>query len=433
MKISVLTLFPELYKTFFETSLIKRAQEQGHLTCETLSLFDVCEPKERADGPIFGHGPGLLLRPDVIERAVDHQEQRHGKAFRIFFSPQGTQLDQALLRELHQKIVDRGGHCMLLPARYEGMDARVEEEYADIILSIGDFVLMGGDLPAMVFLEGLVRFVPGVIGKGESVEKDSFSGAFVDYPHYTAPVVWHGKEVPEVIRSGNHAMQDLWRHEKAAETTVKRHFEWLRSHITSPEDQKLAARFIPPHYAALMHTNVLVQRDVEGNSSVTSIDIHDIARSARTFGLKRTFIVTPLEDQQKITTRLLEFWQEGDGVSYNPSRHEAVSEVSLAANVDETIKTIQLKEGQPPILIGTSARQVDSIQNITYYDQETVWKSGRPVLFLFGTANGLGPSILQRCDFILGPVYGFSRFNHLSVRSAAALVFDRWLGIKIKR
>ncbi|HBL98486.1 TPA: tRNA (guanosine(37)-N1)-methyltransferase TrmD [Candidatus Dependentiae bacterium] len=432
MKISVVTLFPELYSSFLGTSLIKRAQEQGALSCETISLFDVCAPKERADGPIFGHGPGLLLRPDVIERAIEQQEKRYGKAFRIFFSPQGTQLDQAVLRTLYSKIQECGGHCMVLPARYEGMDVRVEEEYADIVISIGDFVLMGGDLPAMVLLEGLVRFVPGVVGKGESVEKDSFSGAFVDHPHYTAPVVWHGKEVPEVIRSGNHAAQDQWRREKAAETTVKHHFEWLRSHVETKEDIALAARFIPPHYAALMHTNVLVQQNVEGNSSIMSIDIHDIARAARTYGFKRTFVATPLEDQQKIATRLIDFWQTGEGVTYNPSRHEAVSEVSLVANLDEIIEAITSKEGASPILIGTSARRVDSVENITYYDQETVWKSGRPVLFIFGTANGLAPSILQRCDFIIGPVCGFSRFNHLSVRSAAAIVFDRWLGIKTK-
>ena len=442
MNISVLTLFPELYKPFFETSLIKKAQERGDLSCDIVSLFDLCVPKERADAPTFGHGPGLLIRPEIVERAVDQQEAAKGRAFKIFFSPQGKVLTQPLLRDLYEKIQahgsdggygGHGGHCMLLPARYEGMDSRVEQYYADEIISLGNFVIMGGDLPAMIFLEGLLRFVPGVVGKSESVEQDSFTGPFVDYPQYTAPVVWKGLEVPEVLRSGNHAAQEEWRQDRAAEVTVKRHFDWVRSFDLESKARERVVSYLPHHYAALMHTDVLVQQDVVGNSSVTSIDIHDIARSSKTYGLSGYFVVTPLEDQQKITERLLRFWQEGDGIEYNPSRHEAVSIARLAKNLDEVIEVIEQREGVRPLLVATSARRVDSVKNITYYDQEVVWKTGRPVLFLFGTASGLAPSILQRCDFVLGPIRGFSRFNHLSVRSAVAIVLDRWLGIQVKR
>lgn len=433
MNISVVTLFPELYKPFVETSLIKKAQERGDLSCDIVSLFDLCAPKERADAPTFGHGPGLLIRPDIVERAIDQQELARGRAFKIFFSPQGTILTQTLLRDVYAKIQRVGGHCMLLPARYEGMDARVEEHYADEVISLGNFVVMGGDLPAMIFIEGLLRFVPGVVGKSESVEKDSFTGPFVDYPHYTTPVVWKGLEVPEVLRSGNHAAQEKWRQDRAAEVTVKRHFDWVRSFDLEDDQKKSISKYIPAHYAALMHTDVLVQQDVVGNSSVTSIDIHDIARSAKTYGLCGYFVVTPLEDQQKITERLLRFWQEGEGIEYNRSRHEAVSIARLAKSLDEVVESIEKSEGMKPILVATSARRVDSVKNITYYDQEMVWKSGRPVLFLFGTASGLAQSVLQRCDFVLGPLKGFSRFNHLSVRSAVAVVLDRWLGIQVKR
>ncbi|MCL5436928.1 MAG: hypothetical protein M1549_03585, partial [Candidatus Dependentiae bacterium] len=337
MKISVLTLFPELYGPFFGSSLLKRALERGDLTCDVRSLFEFCVPKERADAPTFGHGPGLLIRPEVVERAVVAQEEKAGPAFKIFFSPQGTTLDQRLTSDLYQRIEARGGHCMLLPARYEGMDARVEEEYADAVISIGDYVLMGGDLPAMVLLEGLVRHVPGVVGRQESVAEDSFSGPFVDYPHYTAPVTWHGHEVPEVIRSGNHAAQLEWRKNRAAQTTVLQHFAWLRSYPVHGADQDRAARFIPPHYAALMHTGVMLPGGLEGTSSVTSIDIHDIARSARTYGLKNYFVVTPLEDQKKIVQKLLDFWQEGEGAAYNPSRHDAVMRARHAEGLEDVV------------------------------------------------------------------------------------------------
>ena len=203
MKISVVTLFPELYKPFFSTSLIERARENQHIDTRVYNLFTYAEPKQRIDGPTFGHGAGMVIKPEIIEKAVNDIEGQHGSAYKIFFSPRGKKLDQKSLKATYNRVRERAQHIMLLPARYEGMDARIEAEYADEIISVGDFVLMGGDLPAMVFLEGLLRLVPGVVGKPESVEQDSFSGPFVDYPEYTAPVTWKGREVPDVVRSVN--------------------------------------------------------------------------------------------------------------------------------------------------------------------------------------------------------------------------------------
>jgi len=110
---------------------------------------------------------------------------------------------------------------MLIASRYEGLDARVESYYADEVVSVGNFVVMGGDIPAMLLIEGLLRFIPGIVGKEESVQLDSFSGAFVDYPEYTRPIVWKDMTVPEIIRSGNHAAIESWRQEQAAQITVK--------------------------------------------------------------------------------------------------------------------------------------------------------------------------------------------------------------------
>ncbi len=430
MNIAVFTLFPELYKPFLTTSLIGRAQEKGLVTLDIQSLFSFCAPKERIDGPTFGPTAGMVIRPDVIERAVNHLEEKTGPAFKIFFSPQGKKLDQNLLQELYKKINNKT--VALFPARYEGMDARIEEQYADEIISIGDYVLMGGDLPAMVLLEGLLRLAPGIIGREESVQKESFSGPFVDYPEYTAPVEWQGLKVPDIIRSGNHKAIEDWRADKAAEKTVLQHFDWLRSHKATPVEEQRAARFIPPHYAALMHTNVMLPDNREGTTSVTSIDIHDIARSARTYNLKNYFIVTPLEDQQKIVKKLLDFWQTGSGVAYNNNRHDALNQVRLEDSLDSVVQEIEKREGKKPLLIGTSARESAPEKIIFYYDQEKVWHEKRPVLFIFGTGHGLSSALLDRCDYILPPLRGFSNFNHLSVRSAAAIIFDRWLGINQK-
>ncbi len=428
MNISILSVFEELYTPFLQTSLIRRAQEQDIVHINVDSLFSFVKPKERIDAPIVGPGAGMLIRPEVVEKAIEAKEHTYGKAFKIFFSPQGKKLNQRLLNVIVDKA-QKMGHIMLLPARYEGMDARVEEHYADELISVGDFVLMGGDMPAMMFLEGLLRLIPGVVGKQESVEEESFTGPFVDYPHYAAPIEWKGMKVPDILRSGDHAKIHAWRMNQAAQRTVLGHFDWLRSSHMTDEQKKLAGAHIPSHYVALMHTDVLLGKEKRvGTTSVTSIDIHDIARSAKTYGVNNFFIVTPLIDQQKIIQRLLDFWLT-EGIEYNKQRYEAIKQIRITAQLDEVISQIEQLEGTRPVLVATSAREVKHTNCISFYDQAKVWPLGRPVLLLFGTGQGLSPAVIERCDFMLLPAHGFSDFNHLSVRSAAAVVLDRWLGI----
>lgn len=434
MIISVVTLFPELYKPFLETSLIKRAQQEKRIALEVSSLFNYSAPKERIDAPTYGHGAGMLIKPEVIERAVVDRQELHGQAYKIFFSPQGERLTQDLLREMYEDLEKRPNkHIMVLPARYEGMDARVEEHYADRIISVGDFVLMGGDIPAMMLLEGFLRLVPGVVGKQESIEHESFSGPFVDYPEYTEPIEWKGMRVPDVIRSGNHKAISTWREITAAKASVLNHFEWVRSHKLSSEQERLVEVAMPSHYVILMHDQVKLPDGKEGTTSVTSLDVHDIARSAATYGIKRYYIVTPLLDQQKIIRKLLDFWLGEEGADYNPSRHRAVSRVELVSSLDEALASIKNRENKEPLLMATSARSEEYFQHsgaITYSDQRKVWKHELPVVIIFGTGHGLATSVLKKCAFMLPPVCGFSSFNHLSVRSAAGIVFDRWLGKK---
>ena len=428
MRISALTLFPALYDPFIKTSLPARAVEAGIVSFSIEDMFALSAPKKRIDSPTFGPGAGMLLKPEVIEKGIHEQEAKYGPAYKIFFSPKGKKLDQPMLSKLAVTLQEKK-HIMLLPARYEGMDARVEEEYADLIVSIGDYVLMGGDLPAMVLIEGLLRLVPGVVGKEESIIEESFSGPFVDYPEYTAPVVWKGREVPEIIRSGNHGAIKAWRREKAAKESVIHHFGWLRSHIYLDEDKQLAKEQIPPHYVILMHSQVMLGDGKEGTSSVTSLDIHDIARSACTYGMKNYFIVTPLKDQQRIVNKLIEFWQTDVAIEYNPERHKALQSVRLVETLDEALEMIKQAHDKDPLLVATSAQQHEGVAALSYHDQETVWSQEKPVVFILGTARGLAQSVLDRCDYLLGPLEGFSDYNNLSVRSAAAIIFDRWFGI----
>ena len=430
MKISVVTVFPKLYQDFLKTSLIGRAQEQELVTFDVAGFSDYCQPKERLDGQTAGHGSGMAIRPEVMERVVDGLEAKHGKAYRIFLTPQGQKLNQKKVMELAQVFQEKQ-HVMLVAGRYEGIDARAQEAYADLEISIGDYILMGGDLPAMVLLEAVLRYVPGVVGKAESVQEDSFSGSFVDFPTFTVPPrEWNGKAIPEILLSGNHGQVDLFRKRCAAEQTVKKHFGWLRAHCTKQEDKKLAAEFIPNHYIALLHDEVIIQQDQVGTSSVTSLDIHDIARSGRTYGIKEYFLVTPLQDQKKIVATVLDFWANA-GIDYNKQRHEAVKIVTLKDSLQDVLESIEQKEGKKPLIVGTSARSVGHAELIKFNEQSKVWAHERPVLFIFGTAKGLAPQVIERSDYLLLPVQGFSDFNHLSVRSAIAIILDRWLGINL--
>jgi len=434
MKISILSVFPEIYKNFLETSLVRRAQEAKLVEYELDSFKSFVAPKERIDAPAFGPGAGMVIKAEVVQKAIEAKEHKNGSAYKVFFSPQGKKLDQGLLRKI-ANLAQKKGHLMLLPARYEGMDDRAEQHYADEIISIGDFVLMGGDLPAMVFLEGLLRFIPGVVGKKESVEMESFSGPFVDYPSYAEPVEWQGHRVPDIVRSGNHEEIRKWRLKKSAEKTVLQHFNWMRSQPMDAEQKEFAKTFIPPHYVALMHYEVLVREseDKTGTTSVTSLDIHDIARSAKSFGLKNYFIVTPLVDQQKIVQKMIDFWNSDVGKGYNKCRFEAVKQVMLKSSLEGAIAQIEKQEGKKPLVIVTSAKSYKKSNVVTYREQSKVWALGRPVLLLFGTGQGLSDDIMERADFVLVPVEGFSDYNHLSVRSAAAIIFDRWLGANVKK
>lgn len=433
MNISVLTLFPELYKPFFDVSLIKKAQAKGIISCHVNNLLSYAPPKSRVDDTTFGHNAGMLIKPEIIEQAVNSSENAFGSAYKIILSPQGKVMTQPRLQELYERIKNQQ-HVMLIASRYEGLDARVESHYADELVSVGNFVVMGGDIPAMLLIEGLLRFVPGVVGKEESVQLDSFSGAFVDYPEFTRPIVWNGMTVPEIVRSGNHAAIESWRQEQAAQTTVKKHFNWLRSVSITKAEQALVKKYIPSHYIALMHNDIMLKEGRIGPTSVTSIDIHDIARSSTTYGLKNFFIITRLHDQQKMVKKMLSFWvDEKVGGDYNNNRHHAVLSVKLEDELDDAIAAIEKKEGKTPLIIGTSARAQDTSQAITYFDQEIVWQHDRPVLFLFGTGSGMSEKLLQRCDYMLPPLHGFYNFNHLSVRSAVAIILDKWLGVALQK
>ncbi len=432
MKISVLTVFKELYEPFISTSLLKRATQKGLLSFDIRSFFDFVDSKQRIDAPPFGHGTGMVIKPEVVQKGVEVLESAHGKAFKIFFSPQGKKVDQTVMQELARKAKEYD-QMMLIPARYEGMDARVEQQYADAVLSMGDFVLMGGDIPAMMLIEGVTRLMPGVVSKQESIEEESFSGPFLDYPEYTQPVTWQGLTVPEIIRSGNHGAVDAWRQEQAVRKTVLSHFDWIQGSNLSAEQKKMVESDLPSHYLVLMHDQInLGTTGRVGTTSIMSIDIHDIARSCKTYGIKKFYLVSPLKDQQEMVARFLSFWHK-EGPEYRADRHSAINLVAVKDSLDQVVADIQEQEDREPTLIATSAQSMPTTKQITFHDQSTVWQEKKPLLFVLGTGNGLATSLIEQCEYGLIPIEGIPDFNHLSVRSAAGIILDRWLGLNQKK
>jgi tRNA (guanine37-N1)-methyltransferase len=217
MRVRVLTIFPELFEPFLSTSLIGKAREKGLLDVRVFDLRGFTEDRHRSvDDEPYGGGGGMVMTAPPWIRAV-RAVSEEGSPWRVLLSPQGARLDEARVRELAARAAESG--LVLLCGRYEGIDERVRQTVVDEEISIGDYVLSGGELPAMVLIEALSRQVPGVVGLADSVANDSFRGGLLDYPHYTRPPVVEGLAVPAVLTSGDHAAIRRWREGEALRAT----------------------------------------------------------------------------------------------------------------------------------------------------------------------------------------------------------------------
>ena len=238
MQFHVLTIFPEIFASPLAASLLKKAQEKGILSCTVHNLRDYATGRHRAvDDTPYGGGQGMVMKPEPVVAALEGVSQSLTAPWRIFLSPQGKTLTQAKVAELaHRETL------VLLCGRYEGVDERIRL-FVDEEISIGDYILSGGEMAALVVIDAVARLVPGVVGRHESVENESFSHGLLEYPHYTRPEEFRGLLVPDVLLSGNHAEIALWRRQQSLLRTLQERPDLLAKAEVTEEEKRWLAQF----------------------------------------------------------------------------------------------------------------------------------------------------------------------------------------------
>lgn len=234
MKITVLTLFPDFFSAFQSESIIGRAIEMGKVEIVIRDIRDYCYDKHKqADDMPFGGGAGMVMKPEPLFRAL---ADCSGKV--IYTSPQGEKFSQKMALDLSEE-----SELVIIAGHYEGIDERVIEEKVDMEISIGDYVLTGGELPAMVMMDSIIRLLPGVIRK-ESYENDSFFRGLLDYPQYTRPADYEGCKVPEILLSGHHKKIEEWRFYQSVKRTLERRPDLLQGRVWTKQEKKILGELI---------------------------------------------------------------------------------------------------------------------------------------------------------------------------------------------
>lgn len=226
MRIDIATLFPEMCEAVLGTSIIGRARKAGFIEVYCHNIRDFSEDKhQRVDAAPYGGGNGMLMQADPIFKCYEHVcEESCSKPFVIYMSPQGTVLNQKLAVDFAENYE----HLFLICGHYEGIDERIIEEIVDMEVSIGDYVLTGGELGALVLTDAVGRLCDGVLSEDVCFEDESHYSGLLEYPQYTRPQVWHGRGVPEVLLSGNHKLISDWRHEQAVKRTMEKRPDMLK-------------------------------------------------------------------------------------------------------------------------------------------------------------------------------------------------------------
>jgi tRNA (guanine37-N1)-methyltransferase len=422
LSFTVITIFPKMLDSVLSHGILRKAQENGLIRVEMVNLRDYTTDRHHTtDDYPYGGGQGMVMKPEPLVAAIEDIRRKSQRPRVVLLSPHGGGFSQqhALRLSQEQQIV-------LICGRYEGIDERVKA-FVDEEISIGDYTLSGGEPAAAVVIDTVARLVPGVLGNENSAAEESFTDGLLEYPQYTRPEIFRGTEVPDVLLSGDHERIKQWRRERSLEITRERRPD-LFAKVRPSRTEKVRAQAInAPVYLALLHHPVYDKNGQVVTTAVTNMDIHDIARSARTYGVRGFFVVTPVKALQKLALKIIEHWQVGYGSEYNVTRKEALALARICDTLDDAVIAIDRDTGEKPTLVVTSAR---ASENPTSFEalRDMLNRETRPFLILFGTGWGLTETVFSQSDYVLAAIAGRGDYNHLSVRSAAAIILDRLLG-----
>jgi tRNA (guanine37-N1)-methyltransferase len=362
----------------------------------------------------------MVMKVEPLVCAIEAIRQRSRHPRIIMLSPRGRLFNQSAAGRLA-----RAEEIVLVCGRYEGVDERVAA-FVDEELSVGDYTLSGGEPAALVVIDAVSRLIPGVLGNEASAAEDSFTEGLLEYPHYTRPEEFRGMKVPEVLLSGDHQRIREWRREQSLRLTRER-----RPDLLAPAAPQARANGLDgsraPVFLALLHHPVYDKNKQIVTTALTNMDVHDIARSSRTYGVRGFYVVTPVKALQKLALKIIAHWQHGYGSHYNTTRKEALSLARIRDTLDDVLIDIEREIGKKPLIIATSARPGSGRSSFVEV-KDMLKEKARPFLILLGTGWGLTEAVFAQANYILEPIEGTAEYNHLSVRSAAAIILDRLLG-----
>lgn len=241
IRFDILSIFPEMFNSPFESSILKKARDKGLVEINILNIRDFAEDRHRmTDDAPYGGGGGMVMKVEPIDRALAGITREKDRALTVLMTPQGERFSQAVAEEL-----SRCGQIIIICGHYEGVDERVRQNLVDREISIGDYVLTGGELSAMVVIDAVSRLIPGVLGNSESAAVDSFSAGLLEHPHYTRPAEYRGWGVPEVLLSGHHREIEAWRRRESLRRTGKRRPDLLKAARLSDADLEILRKLEP--------------------------------------------------------------------------------------------------------------------------------------------------------------------------------------------
>ena len=427
-KISYLSLFPEVIEQGLSHSLIGKARASGKIVLSFFQLRNFTNDKHRSvDDTVYGGGAGMLLKADILWKAWSEIKTTGVRPYTILLSPQGKLLTQERAKQLSREH----SHLLFICGHYEGVDERFIEACVDEELSIGDYVLTGGEIAAVVASEVIIRTLPDVLGNVKSLSSDSLENGLLKAPQYTRPREFLGKPVPDVLLSGDHAAIDEWRAHESKKRTLSKRPELFKNHQGESSSSKKNIHQIA---LVLLHYPVTNRAGEPVTTAVTNLDIHDISRTCRTYEIDHFFLVNPIEEQAKLVEEILNYWRTDRAKTWHPDRFEALSRTEFVPNFSAVRQALAARyPGQELEVVMPDARPIPNQKN--YEETKARWVSepeSTVKVIVLGTGGGVAPSFYPEVQTYLEPIYGplgdQGTYNHLSVRAAAAIILDRLFG-----